>query len=412
LDVAHDRDPALAAAIAAPPGLRRHLAFGSLMLGHTSQGVLFTASVASLPMIALYFGGGAKGELVSAMTVSVAALGLMFGAIFSGRILELTGAWLCMAGSLAVIGLFGAAGLVVTDANILLASRFIAGFAAACLTTACIWVIAERYVSHERARVLGYAAAVASVAGVGATLLGGVLAQRLGWRAPFALFLVFAGLGLAFSLPSAPRVKPTVEKGPAGAGYAFLRRLWPFYVLSVFLMALVFLGSIQLPFLLNEDGIRSAALRSGILSATTFACAIVSALYGPVQKSLGPQLTFALSTGVLCAGLLTLGLGRGAPAAVAGAVGIGAFVGLLSPYLLHVVTVWAPVAERGRAIGVLITFNYLGAFANPWIFAPLRTAFGLHGMFVTTGAAVGLLTVGAVIRGFGVRPIRARLRQA
>jgi MFS family permease len=338
------------------------------------------------------------------MAVSFAAFGLIAGAILSGRILEILGARLCAAVSLAAIGVFGTAGMVPSDANLLLASRFVVGFAAGCLTTACIWVIVERYELGRRATVFGISASMGSVSSLVGLLLGGWIAQEFGWRATFIQFAVLAGVGLMFTLVGIPHSKPLIEAGNARAGPGYLRRLWPSYLLAAFVMALVFMGSNQFGFLLDENGIKSIPLRSGIIAAITLNSAIFSALYGPVQLRLDPQRTFILSLAILCASFLTVGTAHGTVWAVIGASGMGIFGGLSVPYVMHRVTLLATPCERGRAIGALTVCSYTGAFLNPLMLAPLRTACGLPGVFVITGAVIGLFAVGAGIRWMVLRP--------
>ena len=71
--------------------------------------------------------------------------------------------------------------MVLRDPAVLLASRFVLGFASACAATTCVWGIAAEYEGTRRARALGISAAVANCAALGSTLLGGLLAERGGW---------------------------------------------------------------------------------------------------------------------------------------------------------------------------------------------------------------------------------------
>jgi MFS family permease len=339
--------------------------------------------------------------------MSMPALGLMIGAFASGRVLELTGARSCMALSLLVFGVFGAAGLFPIGANLLMASRFIVGFATACLATACMWVIAERYESDTRARVIGIANATGSIGSMSGLLIGGWLAQHFDWRTTFWLYPACAAVALAFTALGAPRAKPQIDPNAKGGGFGFFGQLWPLFLLAALVMSLVFLGAAQIAFLLSENGVKDVAVRSAIMSTNTISCAVFSFLYGPIQARLKPLPTFVLALAALCVGLFSIGFGYGAIGPAIGTAGLGMFCGLALPYLMHAVTLRAPEAERGRAIGTTTAFLFIGTFANPLLFALPRAWFGLHGMFIFTGVVMTAFILATAVRAFSAKPAAA-----
>src|SRR5687768_8515906 len=105
------------------------------MLGQMSQSVTFTAFVAALPQMARDLGTSAA--FVAQMTMALAALGMMIGSIASGWILERAGTRTTLLASLLVFAITGAGGMVLRDPAVLLASRFLLGFASACAATTC-----------------------------------------------------------------------------------------------------------------------------------------------------------------------------------------------------------------------------------------------------------------------------------
>lgn len=374
---------------------RPRLLFATLMLGLMSQGLGFTAFVAALPQMARDF--GARGELIAQMVMGLAALGLMIGALASGWILECAGMLATLAVSTAIFGLAGAAGLYLTDATLLLASRFAVGFASACMTTACMWGIAAEYAGHQRARALGICSGLGSVAALVGTVLGGYIAQRAGWRLAFAQFPVFATAGLVLALLSVRQVRPA----PTGAGVRgkpFLARLLPFYLLSTLLFAVMFMGSTQFAFLLQSDGIGSSSTRSLFIGAITVVGALTSLCYGSLQKRLSSAGAFALGLLGMTLSLATIGASAAPAYAAAGAVLMGLYVGITSPYVYHEVTERTPEDVRGRALGVLSAFCYLGAFLNPPLFAALSRRTGLRGVFFVTALAMAVLAATTAAR--------------
>ena len=74
--------------------------FATLMFGHMSQGLAFTAFLAALPQMAHDL--GEHGEVIAQMTMALAALGLLIGSLASGWILEKGGTRVTLLASLAV----------------------------------------------------------------------------------------------------------------------------------------------------------------------------------------------------------------------------------------------------------------------------------------------------------------------
>lgn len=369
--------------------------FATLMLGLMSQGLAFTAFAAALPQMARDF--GARGELIAQMVMGLAALGLLVGALASGWILERTGMLVTLLGATLLFGLAGAVGLYHIDATSLLASRFAVGFASACMTTACMWGIGTEYDGHQRARALGVSSGLGSVAALVGTVLGGFIAQHAGWRLAFAQFPVFATAGLLLALYSVRQVKPA-RSSAAGRGKPFLVRLLPFYFLSTMLFAAMFMGSTQFAFLLQSDGVGSSSTRSLFIGAITVVGALTSLCYGPLQKRLSATGAFALALLSMTLSLAAIGASTAAAYAAVGAVLMGLYVGIANPYVYHEVTEWTTEDVRGRAIGVLSAFCYLGAFLNPPVFAALSRWVGLRGAFFVTALAMGALAAATAVR--------------
>ena len=371
------------------------LAFATLMLGHLSQGLTFTAFAPALPQLARDFGGGSQGELIAELTLMISALGMMLGALASGWIVERIGARWVLLGALLAYGVLGSGGLYLRSPTLLLASRFGVGFVCACMVTTCISLIATDYAGQARARVLGISGAMASLIALVATLLGGVLAQYGGWRLAFVQYPVFALAGLLIVM-GAPRLEMPVRTGTTWAGGSFMLRLWPLYAVTVILAGVMFMGSTQFPFMLEQDGIRDPSMRSIIMSAVTLTAVLVSLMYGPLQRRVGQLGALASGALSMSLALLLVDLTSAPQLAAAAAVLMGVFVGIMIPFLHHYVTEHSLAPERSRAIGVLNACNFLGGFLNPLVFAPLAHSWGLRSVFLIAGVVMLAIAGGAL----------------
>jgi MFS family permease len=378
----------------------------ALMLGTSSQGFVFTVFVSVLPQMARDL--GPNGAVIAQMTISLAALGLVVGSLASGWILERLGTRYTMLASTVAYGLFGAMGLTLREPTMLLASRFLVGFSTACMMTVCVWGIAAAYEAHRRARVLGVAAAASAFWGLAGILLGGYLAQRGGWPLTFISYpafglagfvLVFFGLGQAIP----PRKLPDAATQP------FFFRLLPFYLMAMLALAVMFMGSVQFPFMLEEDGMATPTGRAMVIGTITAVGTLLSLAYGWLERRLSALGAFILCLLSMSAALATIGWGSGPTAAITGAFLMGIYLGIVSPYCYQIVTERAHDTTRSRAVGILNAAIFLGGFVNPIIFAPLTAALGLRRVFLVTAL---VMAAGAVMALFNfARPRGARTLQ-
>jgi MFS family permease len=372
------------------------LAFATLMLGHLSQGLTFTAFAPALPQLARDFGGGSQGMLIAELTLMISALGMMVGALASGWIVDRLGAPPVLLGSLLIYGLLGSGGLYLHSPALLLASRFGVGFVCACMVTTCISLIATDYSGQARARVLGISGAMASLISLVAMLVGGTLARYGGWRLAFVQYPVFASAGLLIVL-GAPRLETPVRTATTWRGSSFMRRLWPLYAVTVILAGVMFMGSAQFPFMLEQDGVRDPSMRSVIMSTVTLTAVLVSLLYGALQRYVGQLGALACGALSMSLALLLVDLTSTPQLAAVAAALMGVFVGIVIPFLHHYVTEHSPIHDRSRAIGVLNAFNFLGGFLNPLAFAPLARYWGLRTVFLLVSVVMLIIAGGTLV---------------
>src|SRR5665213_1333703 len=217
---------------------------------------------------------------------------------------------------------------------LLLSSRFIVGFTSACMVTTCVWGIAAEYSGTRRARALGISVALSTASSVTGTLLGGYLAQRAGWPLAFIQYPVFALAGLLLAWGGIGQVRPGREI-PGATRQPYITGLLPFYLFTVLLFAVMFMGSTQFAFQLEADGITSSATRALIMGAITVVATVFSFCYGSVQQRLGALGAFTVGLASMAGALALIGLGSTMITAVLGAALMGIFVGLCNPYLYH-----------------------------------------------------------------------------
>ena len=111
-----------------------------------------------------------------------------------------------------------------------------------------------------------------------------------------------------------------------------------------------------------------------------------------LKPLLGDRGGMFLFMGLMIVGIFLMPLTANPVVLAIGAALNGAGGGVASPYFTAMLIERAPIAARGRAIGLLFTMQYVGSFANPFVVAPLVGLLGRHNAFFGVSAllAVGL----------------------
>jgi MFS family permease len=358
----------------------------------TFLAMVFIVVSPMLPLIADHFGGGRDGAFVAQWILTMPSIGVIIGGPTTGWFVERVGARTVLFSCLAIFAVAGAAGLFVEEQTLLLATRLIVGLSATGLVTAAMAIIGEIFSEERRGSILGLQNAIATGLSVLVTVASGTVAERHGWRAPFALY--------AASLPMlllALFVIPAVTRRPTGAARGSLPLfvpLLPLYALVTVTMIINFLSAGQVPILLATDAFTSPATISEILGAGTVLFAIGAISYGTIRAKIGVYWTFALGLALQGIGVMALSVGHGVIGIGLGAALLNLGSGIQTPNLSHWVLDRAPLAIRGRAMGLLFSAQFLGPFLNTAIIAPGISYLGLRNILAMFA---GLIAVGVVL---------------
>lgn len=88
---------------------------------------------------------------------------------------------------------------ISTGPAMMIQAQLLAGLAAAAAVPALVVMIATHYRDRQQQQALGLLGAAQAIAGVGAFLIVGFLGTLIGWRWPFGLLAILAGLNLILS---------------------------------------------------------------------------------------------------------------------------------------------------------------------------------------------------------------------
>lgn len=375
-----------------------------ILPGFGAQALLFGVFAADMPHISAHFGGGAEGEFVAGLATTSGALGLLLGGWISGWLLERMGFRAFFALSLVAMGVLGSSAAFVDEALLLITSRVLAGVAASFLTTACFALIPLLYEEKDRAGVIGFQTAFGGAASVICYITAGALIDAGDWRTPIYLYLPVFLLALALvpALPSQDKKQLDVDAPRTPLHFSAVLSHWRFFLLAAILPILVFIGSVQLPLLLNLLGPMSSLQASLMLSSCSLLLTVGAYLYGQLSGRLGPNRLLQGALGLVVIALLLLATVAGAAAAMIGAALLGLGLGPIVPYL-NDAAIQRNAKGSAVVIGVFVTVASLGSFINPIVFSPLIQAAGLRGAFVIVAVALATAIVVSIATGVGKR---------
>ena len=109
---------------------------------------------------------------------------------FAGWMSDRFGRRLLLLISMGAYAMFGAAPLLLDDLFAIIATRIGVGICEAIILTVTTTLLSDHFSGHEREKWLASQTAVASISALALIYVGGLLGSVLGWRGPFAVYLV------------------------------------------------------------------------------------------------------------------------------------------------------------------------------------------------------------------------------
>lgn len=371
----------------------------ALLPAHTGQGLTTAMIGPVIPAIAAYFGGGKDGDFAAQLVAVTPFAGIIVGGLISGWAIKSTGlrAFTLMAAVL--FGLGGVIGLVAPTLYTMLVGSLALGFGAIFIMSGLSALTSMVYDGAERAKVVGMQAGLAGFTNIILGLLGAFLAERLGWRLPFAFFLAFGALLLMLVLLFVPKIEkdpsaPTVAMG------SLIRRIWPVLLAGGMCFMMLVVQSTHLPLLLAEKGIVESGLR-GVVLTVLYTCSVLGSISYGWLGSRVKQNVLIFVIGIVAVAAWSL-FGRwtgGLPLAMLAAAMVGGCQGLVIPMLFSGAMRKAPGEASGPAIGLLNVAICFGAILNPVLTSPIMDITGRSGlMFVLAGVSGAIAIVALMWR--------------
>lgn len=358
--------------------------------------VMAGATIApSLPAMGEHFAAIEQAGLLVRLVLTLPALFIVIGSPIAGIVVDRLGRKPLLLVSAVLYGLAGSSGFLLNSLPAILAGRALLGLAVAGIMVSATTLIADYYVGAARATFMGLQAAFMGLGGVLFLSIGGQLAE-INWRFPFLIYL-FSWFLVPLILLSL--YEPQIDRSRASSTTADTspepvptRLLVLIYGVLVLTQIAFYLIPVQLPFYLKSL-LNAGAGESGLAIAfCTLASALISFAYGRIKQRFSFMTILGITFAFMGIGYSFIGLSSNYPGIWLGLGVTGLGLGLLMPNMSVWISAEVPDAVRGRALGGLSTFMFLGQFLSPLVAQPLSQQYGLGITYTIAGGLFFLLT--------------------
>jgi Arabinose efflux permease len=344
-------------------------------------------------MISKVFGNYENVLVLTKLVLTMPALFIVFSGMFIGALVNKFGRIKVLNVSLFLYATAGSSGYWADNLYTILVGRAFLGVAVGGITTVISTLSGDYFHGEERHQFSSTQGVFMALGGVVFVGLGGFLAD-INWRMPFAIYL-FSLVVLLLSVRSL--YEPKAETGEhhlkINKSKIPVRNIAGIFLVMMIGMLLFYLIPVQLPFLLNDLGYRSASLSGIAIAISTAGGAIGSFAYASLKKRLHYRQLFTIAFLFIAVGFIVIGASGSYALILAGLLVSGFGVGFFMPngtlWLLEI----TPLAKRSVVMGLFTTTVYLGQFLSPLIVQPVVNAFSLTTSFQLFGALAVVLAL-------------------
>ncbi len=365
-----------------------------LVASAASVSLLFGALMPSMPKIAGIYATVPHGPELVKMLLGIIGISMVVGCPFGGWLATRTSHRAILVASLALFGVAGASGLIFTNIYALLAGRLVAGFAGAIISTVAVLMITELLEGDRRNAWVGIFVASSIVSNIVFLPAAGYLA-RLGWRMPFAMYLIYLPIALLALLMRDVSTRTALAAVVVKAKLSLAHI--PYFLLAFNTGLLAFVPAIYIPFLMHNVGVVDPVKLSIGLAAQTLVSGSLSAIYGRARKRIDIFRAMTFAYLVVALGLVLLGCSTSVVGAYLSLVVFGLGLAWQLPNL-YAILGGLPEAERGPVLGAANSAFYVTMLIGLLIFEPVYEKFGTAGVFIGL-AVINLAMYGFVVVG-------------
>lgn len=364
--------------------LKSNAIIKSILLLASMLTILANAIIApALPEIKNAFASINNIEIISKLLMTLPALTIAVFASSIGSLLDKVGKVKILLASLLLFSIAGISGFWLPNLPLILVGRFLLGFGVAGIMTSVTTLIGDFYKGEERQEFISWQGAFMGFGGLLFITLAGFLADQ-NWRFPF---LVYAFALIPLLLASKYLKEPiTLKKmetiDVVNQGSINKKTLYSIYFSAFIGIALFYILPLQIPFYLKTFSTVSNSMSGFAIGALTTAQAISSFFYKNLKSKFSYKTIYSYSFTVMAIGFALIGFGTNYWQIIFGLV----ISGIGTAWLMPNANLWlmavTPENSRGKFIGQLTTFIFLGQFMSPILVQPIQVEFGIKNTFL------------------------------
>lgn len=367
----------------------KQVKFALLLVSSLTIMSMITIS-ASLPDMTDHFKHLDNGDKLVKFTLSFPGLFIALSAIVAGIVIDKVGRLKLLGVALLFYAVGGTSGFWLEDIYLILAGRALLGICVGISMTIVTTLVADYYKGQARQQFAGLQIAVMSLSGIVFITLGGFLAD-ISWRVPFLLYAFsLAILPFAYKYLKEPNHEVEINKVKEVKSP---RIIWFVFINSMLMWIMFFIIPIQIPFHLKAIGIDSNGLIGIAIASSTFFSAISAISYGKISKALNFKQVFIIGYFIMALAFLVLAYGNSYSMVLLAMLLAGLGMGIMIPNANVWVMRLAPIEIRGREIGRLTTFWFMGQFLSPLLLMPLLDIFDQEQIFLMVAGVLVILSV-------------------
>jgi MFS family permease len=343
-----------------------------------------------LPQITAHFAAEPDAGVLVRLMVSGLSAAMIVGAFASGFLAERIGELRLLLICLVLYALSGAAGFVLDDLRLMVASRLVLGAVFSAASGLAMALLTTELAPHARDRWVGFFVVSGTI---GAVLLVGIVGAigKYDWRYVFLLYLVALPVAL-FTMAVFPKRDGAARAAAAEAaiGYGVP---WRMMLVALLVGAIGTTTFMYLPYHLAAIGQGRPEQLAPVMATSTALGAVGSAAYGWVRRRGSAVAVFVGGPLLAAAGLLVIVSTTERSIIFAGIALYGAGLGVVMPNLFSACAAATPAVYRPRMLGFVRSTFYGGPLLAQVVLEMVLGRFGPP----ATLAAIALICGGVAL---------------
>lgn len=362
----------------------------------------------ALPAMSADFSHIPNGQFIVQMVLTIPALFISLTSPLAGMLIDRFGRLKLLYLAMVLYAIAGTSGFYLDNLYYILISRAVLGIAVGMSMTIVITLIADYFQGQERQKFTGIQVAFMSLGGILLVSLGGFLAD-ISWRTPFLIYilsLVFLPMAVIYLYE--PEVQRSTEHQTRQVKSPPL--IWLLIINTMIMWILFFILPVHLPFHLKAMGVEKNALIGIAVAISTLFSAISSFSYSKIKGRFSYYSIFFMGYLIMGIGLALTSWATSFPLILVAMMFAGFGIGMMIPNTNLWIMQLAPPAIRGREIGKLTMFWFMGQFLSPIITLPLTGKFELPQLFMAAAVLQFILSATFLLLHVGQEKKEKQLR--